>query len=422
MRASRAFALAAFVVSSAPAAAQGRCDPGVYGAGDLERVALPVPLEGQPQRYVFLDGRRGAMGASDAIVACDAGSVRVKGAEGAWQPWTRVALDETRTRFHSHGTDLAGTLIEPGPPGEKRPLVILVHGSEKTAALASAYPYLLAAQGIAVFAYDKRGTGSSQGFYTQHFDLLADDAVAAAVEARRLAAGRYSRFGFAGFSQGGWVGPLAAKRSGADFVAVGYGLMLTPLEEDQEQVQSELRRLGYHGRALAQAREVTDATAEIMASHFTRGFDALAALKRRLGAAPWLARIEGEFTGDVLRTDETTLRRIGVALLDPVNVMWRYDNVALMRSLDAPVLWVVAAEDREAPSDVTARRLLALRRSGKRIDLYRFPDTDHGMYEFVEAPGGARTYTRVTEGFFRLVGDWIRGRVARPYGRGQYLE
>jgi dienelactone hydrolase len=416
--------LVSAVAASLPAPVRSACDPGAYGVSERELVVLPVPLDaGGPQRYAFLDGRRGVVAAPEALVACERGAVRVKGGDGAWRDWPRLPFIETPSRFQSHGTELAGVLIEPVPAArEKPPLAVLVHGSEKTAVLGNAYPYLLAAQGIAVFAYDKRGTGGSQGDYTQNFELLADDAAAASAEARRLAAGRFDRFGFAGFSQGGWVAPLAAKRSGAGFVVVGFGLMLTPLEEDEEQVLSELRRLGYPPRILVEAREVTRATGEIMASRFTRGYGRLAAVKRRLGAAPWLARIEGEFTGAILRTDEATLRRVGCALLDGLNVMWRYDNVALMKTLDAPVLWVIAADDREAPSDVTRDRLLALRGAGKPIDVYRFPATDHGMYEFVEGPDGKRTYTRVTEGFFRLLGDWIRGRVTPPYGRAAYLD
>jgi hypothetical protein len=37
----------------------------------------------------------------------------------------------------------------------------------------------LPAEKVGVFVYDKRGTGGSDGKYTQDFDTLADDAVAA---------------------------------------------------------------------------------------------------------------------------------------------------------------------------------------------------------------------------------------------------
>ncbi len=415
--------LAAALMAGLSPSAWAACEAGVYVGSDRDRLVLPVPAEPRgSQRYVFLDGRRGAVDAPQAPVKCEPGAVQVLQADGRWQRWPHLAVTQAATRFKSHGTELAGMLLQPADAAAQAPLVVLVHGSEKTATLGSAYPYLLAAQGLAVFAYDKRGTGESQGFYTQNFELLADDAVAAAAEARRLSGRDRQRLGFAGFSQGGWVAPLAAQRSKADFVVVGFGLVLSPLEEDREQVLSELRHAGADAATLDQAREVTEATGAIVASHFTQGFDTLQALKRRYGSLPWWRRIEGEFTGQVLRTDEATLRRVGVALIDPVNVLWNYDNAALLKQLEAPLLWVVAGEDREAPPEVTRERLLALKRAGKPVALYQFPDTDHGMFEFEQQADGQRRTTRVTEGYYRLLGDWIHGRLAPPYGRGERLE
>ncbi|WP_414715723.1 alpha/beta hydrolase family protein, partial [Stenotrophomonas maltophilia] len=114
-------------------------------------------------------------------------------------------------------------------------MVVLVHGSERTMAVAAIYQRMLVAQGISVFAYQKRGTGDSEGEYTQNFELLADDAAAALAKARELAAGRFGRAGYFGGSQGGWIAPLAATRSQADFVAIGFGLVVSPIEEDREQ-------------------------------------------------------------------------------------------------------------------------------------------------------------------------------------------
>jgi uncharacterized protein len=54
--------------------------------------------------------------------------------------------------------------------------------------------------------------------------------------------------------------------------------------------------------------------------------------------------------------------------------------------------------------------------------VYLFPDTDHGMFEFVANPDGTRKITRITDGYLRLLGDWIKGHVAGKYGRGQKLE
>src|SRR3546814_5124285 len=105
--------------------------------------------------------------------------------------------------------------------------------------------YLLPAQGVGVFVYDKRGTGRSTGSYTQDFHLLAGDARAALVEALRLAGERAGRFGFHGGSQAGWVAPLAASKTPqAQFVLVGYGMATGPLAEDRsEEHTSELQSL-----------------------------------------------------------------------------------------------------------------------------------------------------------------------------------
>jgi len=419
-------AAAAVALCLAPLAAQSAgvaCKEGVYGSEGQQRLVLPQPSEGgAPQRYAFLDGRRGRLNEADGPVRCEAGAVQVRATDGSWQPWAQVPLRQTPRRFESHGTELAGMLIEPEAAGARTPLVVMVHGSEKTPMLGSSYPYLLAAQGITVFAYDKRGTGQSQGYYTQNFELLADDAAAAGRHARDLVAGRFTRFGYAGFSQGGWVAPMAALRGGADFVAVGFGLVLTPQEEDQEQVLSELREAGFGEPVLASAREVTEATGALIGSGFQHGFEKLAQLRKRYGQEPWFAKIKGEFTGEILRSDEASLRRIGKPLLDPLDVIWRHDGLAVLKQLPrTPILWVIAGADREAPPDVTRKRLLELHRTGQPIDLFLFPGTDHGMVEFTESADGQRRVTRVTEGYFRLLGDWIHTRLTPPYGRGVRL-
>src|SRR3546814_3657337 len=86
---------------------------------------------------------------------------------------------------------------------------------------------MLPAAGIGAFVYDKRGTGASGDKYTQVFSLLADDAVAALAETRRMAGARGTRFGFQGLSQGGWIAPLAATRTQVDFLIVSFGLAVS---------------------------------------------------------------------------------------------------------------------------------------------------------------------------------------------------
>jgi hypothetical protein len=44
------------------------------------------------------------------------------------------------------------------------------------------------------------------------------------------------------------------------------------------------------------------------------------------------------------------------------------------------------------------------------------------MVEFVTNADGSRTVTRITDGYLRLLGEWIKERVAGPYGRAQKLD
>lgn len=410
--------------AGASLAASPSCRYGVYGETGKPPVVISNPTgDGAqaPERYTFLDGRRGNVNAPNAPVRCEQGAVSVRQDDGHYATQPAWTLRETPTRFKSHGTELAGMLIEPAQSKGKQPLVVFVHGSEKTPAIGGYYPYMFAAQGLAVFAYDKRGTGGSGGDYTQNFELLADDAAAALQEARKLAAGRYSRAGFFGGSQGGWVAPRAAALAHADFVEVGFGLVMTPLEEDQQQAVVEMQEKGYDAAAIARVREVTDATGAVMASHFTAGYEQLAAVERKFASEPWLHTIEGEYTGELLAEDEADLRRTGAPRYDNLNIDWHYDAVAAIRALDIPQLWVLAGEDRDAPEALTRERLTGLKREGKPIDLYVYPHTDHGMYEFTQDADGTRHVTRITDGYFRLLADWIRQSDKPPYGTGERI-
>jgi len=423
MKASAMIALA-WIAFSTPAA-YAACNQGAYAASSGDYVVV-VPLPDPTaagQRYLFRDGRRGSTADAAAPVTCATASVTIKKSDGTEERWTQIPFTTTDTKFESVETQFAGRLIEPnGDAAGGRPLVVMVHGSERTSALASPYAYSLAAQGIAVFVYDKRGTGSSGGDYTQNFELLAADATAAFAQAKTMTRGRVSKAGYYGGSQGGWVAPLAATRSDAQFVAIGFGLVASPIEEDREQMISEAHALGLDDAAIALINRLSKATSRLVLSGFAQGYDELGSVRRELAQHPWSQRINGEYSGEMLRLTDDELRRLGRARFDNVGLIWDYDSVATLRRVNVPVLWVLAGEDREAPIATTRAALLQLKKAGKPIDVYLFPNTDHGMVEFVTNADGSRTVTRITDGYLRLLGDWIKERVAGPYGRAQKLD
>ncbi|MBK6413698.1 alpha/beta hydrolase [Sphingopyxis sp.] len=415
----RATALALLTtLAAAPAVAQTACQPGTYAAanGDfVVLVALPtIPAPGL--RYLFRDGRRGATSDAAVPLTCSGDGVTVGAAT-----WNRIAFRETPTTFDSVATKMSGVLIEPPAVDPKRPLVVMVHGSERTSPVGGVYGYALAAQGISVFVYDKRGTGGSEGEYTQNFDLLAADAAHALDQIRAVASGRFGRAGFFGGSQGGWVAPRAATLTKADFVAVGFGLVASPIEEDREQLVSEVRAAGLGEDEVQLVNRLSSATSKLLLSNFAAGYDELDAVRRDMASKPWAATIAGEHSGAMMRMSNDELRRVGRARFDNLELIWDYDALAALKKLEAPLLWVLAGEDREAPIETTRSALLGLAKDGKPVDVYLFPDTDHGMFEYRTNADGSRSGTRVTDGYLKLLGDWIKGAARGPYGRADHL-
>lgn len=416
-----------------PTAADLSCHIGVYrlAGGTLIDVA---PTEDQRLRWRRLDGAFGRLtrqaddgwtstrglteepdGIRVAFGACGDGVIRFSGEEGRLVP-----LVVKETRFTSGGETLFGRLVLPAGDGPV-PVIVAVHGSEKSAASVFNYRQrLYPAAGVGVFVYDKRGTGHSSGRYTQDFNLLSDDAAAALKAARRLAGPRAGRVGFEGGSQGGWVAPLAATKTPADFVIVGYGMAESTLAEDREETLGGLREKGYGDDVLRKAREVTDATGEIMRSDFKRGFRELDALKRKYGKDAWFADLEGEYTGQFTRTPAFALRIVGP--MQDVGTSWEYEPLPVLRALPTPQLWILAGEDREAPVAETRRRLVALAAEGRPMTVLEYPLTDHGIYEFETGPDGKRTPVRVADGYTRAVLDFATtGRLTGPYGAGKQL-
>lgn len=361
-------------------------------------------------RYTFSDGR---VGAPDENLRCLKDAVTISGSG----TWPRVAVRETDTRFASGGIMLTGRLMEPPESGSTTPLVVFAHGSEDSPWIEYARdPYQMVGRGISVFVYDKRGTGQSEGTYSQNFPELADDLVAATHEARRLADGRYGRVGLIGLSQGGWIAPLAAKDAKADFIGIGYGLVTNILEEDAAQVQLELRDAGFGPDVLEKARKVTDVTARLAVSNYQDGLVELAEMQEEYGTEAWFAQIKGGFSGVLINMSVEDLRENGVPMFDRLRIDWTLDPVEILSAVDVPQYWALAGEDREAPITTTLQRLLLLRRSGQDIRVHVFPDTDHGMWEFHTLPDGSRNYTQVTNGFYDLMADWARGDTSGAYG------
>jgi pimeloyl-ACP methyl ester carboxylesterase len=415
-------------VAESRAAETEDCRIGSYRLKDGSLVDIS-PATGEALRWRRFDGTTGALRSSSAgqwlstygwtdradgkrvsFPNCGDGEIYFDGVPGQ-----RIAFEVTETTFHSRDTALAGRLVMPNGSG-KVPLVILLHGGERDSALTFNFlQRMLPAEGVAVFVFDKRGTGSSGGSYSQDFSLLADDAVAAMREARRLAGARAGRVGYQAASQGGWVAPIAANRASTDFVIVCFGLAVSVIDEDQQQVEMEMRDKGYSREIISQALEVARAAENVIASGFTQGFEEFDAARARYGKEPWYKDLHGNYTHHLLPHTEADLR--AAAPLYNWGTPFHYDPMPTLRAGTTPQLWILGGRDYEAPAEETGRRIRSLIADGRAFTLALYPRAEHGMTLFETAAGGERISTRYAPGYFAMLRDYARdGRLSGPYG------
>jgi dienelactone hydrolase len=422
-------AVACFAAQTAHADATTDCHIGAYRLADGRAVDI-APSEGDTLRWRLFTGESGQLhkrpdggwdstygwtgrpdGKSVTFSDCATGTITFGGLPGH-----RIAFDVTETTFDSGGVKLAGRLLMPHDV-EKVPVVVLVHGSERASARDSyALQRMFPAQGIAAFVYDKRGTGASGGAYTQDFETLAKDAVRAMQEARRMAGARAGRVGYQGGSEGGWVVPLAVNRAPADFAIISFGLAVTVLEEDQESVALDMYFHHHSAEETQKALELARAGEHVVETLGKDGYETFDALRRKDRSEPWYKDVHGDFLFAVLPLDKAQIyamaKQFGVD-----TTPFHYEPMPTLRASTTPQLWVLGADDLEAPSAESARRIRALITEGKPYTLAVYPGAEHGLTLYELDAKGERLSTRFAPGYFQMMADFIRnGRIGERYG------
>ncbi len=415
------FSMPAFADSTA------NCHVGSYRLASGLVVDI-APSEGETLRWRLFTGETGqlhgqpdgawnsTLGWSDrpdgkavSFSDCKAGDIGFGGEAGH-----RIAFDVVNTTFVSNGVKLAGRLVMP-KGGGKVPVVVLVHGSEHDSALDFySLQRMFPAQGIGVFVYDKRGTGASGGAYTQDFEILADDAVLALAEARRLGGARVGRIGYQGGSEGGWVAPLAAEKAHVDFTIVSFGLAVTILEEDQESVALDMH-FHHHEADTPKALELAQAGERVIETGGKQGYAEFDALRQKDKGEPWYRFVHGDFVFLVLPLNQAQITEGAKQFGD--NTPFRYEPMPVLARSTTPQLWVLGADDLDAPSGETGKRIRSLIAAGKAYSLAIYPGAEHGMTDYELDAKGERVSTRYAPGYFQMMADFIRtGRIGPSYG------
>lgn len=240
-------------------------------------------------------------------------------------------------RFESEGVWLAGTIYT---PRNSYAAVVIVHGSDQTPRMRE-YASFLAKNGISVLTYDKRGVGESGGVYvgpevgTNNVDpanltLLAKDASAAVDILHQRDVNL--PVGLVGFSQAGWIIPIAANENSlVDFMVIFCGSVVPTLEQLAFQFITDGRFDFWDNNTEAEVREYIPKKIEQM---------------------------HGE------------IARYKFVSTDPYNIL---------STLSIPGLWLWGGRDIQVPVGLSIERLNALKVQGKPYEYCLFPTLGHNV-------------------------------------------
>jgi pimeloyl-ACP methyl ester carboxylesterase len=288
------------------------------------------------------------------------------------QPTTSVEAQE-RT-FHSGTVQLSGTLYTPKVEG-RVPAIVVFHAASGPTRDFPLYRHvveMLPPLGIAVFVFDRRGSGKSRGTLDDSdYTMLADDGIAAqhmlALDSRIDA----RRIGFWGLSQGGWLSLLAAARSPRAAFAIAISApMTTPDVQMIFAAQNILRIKGFPQADIDQAVAARTAVDDFMRG--TRDRASTQAILDVAATKPWFPHIY-----------------MSKALADPDRSRWakemRHDPLATLDAVKLPALVIYGSADPWVPVTTSIERLRASAVRHPNVEVAVIAGADHAMATSVSA-------------------------------------
>ncbi|MCJ7714894.1 MAG: alpha/beta fold hydrolase, partial [Anaerolineales bacterium] len=262
--------------------------------------------------------------------------------------------------FQNEEVLLSGTLTKPNTTGPY-PVVIVAHTSNAGTRDYGGYQHLaslLSSGGVAVFLYDRRGSGDSTGeFETATFFDLATD-MQAAIDCLKMRSDIDPKhIGLWGMSQGGWIAPLTASKS-ADvaFVVAVSAVGVSPAEQMNYSAKYELQENGISEQTIRQMLELRD-----LVDNYYRGNGNRSEIQKKINKfrnEVWfsLAYLDGS-----LPKDPTVEKWYQIMDFDPLPMMSNIDVPILLlygeRDPWVPITKSITQWKKYGPKDVTVRQI-----------------------------------------------------------------
>lgn len=316
-------------------------------------------------------------------------------------PWSAPAsvsvLEEEKT-FENGDATLSGTLYV-ARDRKAQAAIVVTHSAAAALRDLPLYQHLkqmLPALGIAVFTYDRRGSGKSGGdLKASDYAMLADDAIAAVRMLKTDSRIDPRRVGIWGLSQGGWLALLAASRSSEPAFVISVSAPL--VSPDVQMMFRSINSLRVHGYSQAEIDQMI-ATRKAV-DDYMRGSVDRATAQRLTDAAkskPWFKLL---YMGETV-TDRATSR-------------WRkeieFDPLKTLEGVKVPALVIFGAADPVVPVDVSVKRLRA---AHPKFDVAVIAGADHAMQLSVPVQvqmDSAHTLEEAPEAaeYFGILASWL---------------
>lgn len=305
--------------------------------------------------------------------------------------------------FVSRGAVLRGTLCIPNGSGP-HPAVVLLHGSGPQTRWGTNrfIADRLARRGIAALAYDKRGSGSSTGDWrTVGYDVLADDAIAGMALMAKRPEIDPTKIGIWGHSQGGFIAPLIARRSGrVAFIVAADSNASCNREQDLLRVENGIRDNGWTGKDGAAALTLFEHFLRV-ASAGGAGYDDLAREMQRDKVRPWV--------------DWMAIPPRGSWLYRWYPLVASYDSRTYWKTVRVPVLLVYGERDElsDVHGSIAAIGTLVRNAGGPPVTSIVLPGAPHTL-RIAPANGPPFFWSHLAQGYPAAEIDWI-GAVTREH-------
>jgi pimeloyl-ACP methyl ester carboxylesterase len=305
-------------------------------------------------------------------------------------------------RFSNGAAELAGTLIAPANPGP-HPAMILVHasGAEDREYLLP-FARFLVRHGMAVLGYDKRGVGGSTGDWNKaSFDDLAGDVVAAFEYLKTRRDIQHTQIGMLGWSQAGWVMPLAATRArDLAFLISIAGAGVSGAETTIDQARNEMAASGMRPQMIDQILELM--TLQYNWLRTGQGWDEYLAARKRIatqmGGSP----------------PEAFPARQDDPYLQFIRPLITHDPGRALRQLTLPVLALFGELDNNIVAEKNRAAWEAALKAGGHSDyiLRILPKANHAMLEArIGNNAEMKSLQRFVPAYSQAVLEWLAKRL-----------